>query len=199
MPKVVGIYGGSFNPPHYGHLLTGITVLQKQLVDQVVYVPVNKHPDGKNLAPFNDRLEMCIRMVQGFVPFRVSDIELEIPGVSYSIKTVKAIISEYNGIHTRPENRCSFRFIVGYDCVLARHTWGSNWNEINSLAPVLPVSRLGLEAKDEEYKPIELITQSSISSTEVRNRVKQGLPVDNLVPKAIEKYIHEKGLYINNG
>src|SRR4029079_1745454 len=88
----VGVFGGSFNPPHLGHRELIAALLERDLVDQVRVVPVYAHPFGKELAPFADRLAMCRLAFAGLGPrVRVSAIEKDLGGRSYTVRTLEAM------------------------------------------------------------------------------------------------------------
>jgi len=181
--KTWAIYGGSFNPPHFGHLFVIEYLLNMEGIDGVLIIPTYKHPDGKNLVDFNTRVEMLQDMISEKEQVFVSRVEEELGGVSYSIRTVQHLVSEYKDLN--------FRFIVGSDCVMNKQTWGEDWDKINAIAPMFVIGRAGCEV---DGVPTIM---PNISSTKVRALIKE-LDLQEaakLLPKIVLDNIIEKGLY----
>lgn len=175
----VALYGGSFNPPHLAHQLAMTCVLSTARVDEVWMVPTFKHPFDKQLAPFADRVRMCELATADFARVRVSRVEEELGGESYTLTTVQALRTRH------PDDR--FALVIGADLVAERERW-HGWSELKTLVDFIVVGRQGSPATG----AIEL---PPISSTMVRDKIARGEPIDAIVPARVVDYIRERGLY----
>ena len=182
-PGRVALFGGSFNPPHLGHQMAILFVLETEPVDQLWMIPTYRHPFGKQLAPFADRLEMCRRAARGFGErVLVSEVERELgQESSRTYDTVVELRRRHPGI--------SLRLVIGEDILAERHAW-HRWDDLVALAPPIVLRRsLGAGAR------AGLVELPSISSTEVRNALAAGHSAVPLVPAAVMDYIAQRGLY----
>ncbi len=199
-PRRVGILGGTFNPIHHGHIQMAQGVRRALRLDEVLLIPAadppHKEVDGHIGA--EHRYQMACLAVEGLEGISVSDIELVRGGKSYTVDTVLELKRRC------PQDR--FHLIVGSDLLDDLPTW-SRAEELMRLAAIVGVKRQGQAAGDEEAASrlraeygaeIELldIQVPSVSSTLVRDRVYDALPIEGLVPPAVETYIYEQGLYI---
>ena len=181
--KRVAIFGGSFNPPHVSHVLAVTYALSTAPIDDVLVVPVFQHPFAKELASFDDRLEMC-RLAMGWLPgVTISKVEQELGGESRTLRTVEHLIA------TRP--RDAFRLLVGADVLADLPKW-HRFDRIRELAPPIVLGRAGVEEREapEAFLP-------AVSSTELRDRLAAG-DVDAIrarVPTKVLEYIAEHRLY----
>jgi nicotinate-nucleotide adenylyltransferase len=177
----VAVFGGSFNPPHVAHQMVCLYVLETQPVDKLLVVPTYKHAFDKQLAPFDDRLEMCRRAMAPLGPrAEVSDIERELGGeASRTLVTLEALIARHPG--------WSFRLVIGADILREVEKW-YRWSDIEKLAPPIVVGRGGYDKQD----GIEL---PALSSTEIRARIGRGASPLPLVPRSVAEYIVGKNLY----
>jgi nicotinate-nucleotide adenylyltransferase len=176
----VAIYGGSFNPPHVAHQLAALYVLETQPVDELWFVPCFKHPFEKSLESFEDRLEMCRRAAAALGPrARVSDCEGRLGGESRTLRTVTALRTENPGIE--------LALIIGADLVRELPSWYGS-AELQRLVRFIVVGRGGFEGGVGPAMP-------AISSSEVRERLRTGQPVDALVPRSVLDYVRERKLY----
>ncbi len=177
---VVGVYGGSFNPPHVGHALVAGWLGWTRRVDEVWLVPAFQHAFAKALAPWEVRVAAC-RALAGAVGAHVSvvDIEARLPTPSYTIQTLDALALRHPG--------CQLRLVVGADVQSQRSQW-RDWPRIAAeYAPVV-VGRAGYPEVDGAP------TFPGVSSTEVRARLARGEPVDALVPAAVLEVWRGAGL-----
>jgi len=188
----VGIFGGSFNPPHMGHILATGWALSIQIIQEVWVIPAGGHPFGKELVPLGDRMEMCRRAFNCFGP-RVSVLDSERgEGVHYSIDTLRKLIEEHPGI--------LFRWIVGSDAIGDAPRW-KQYDELTRLAPPIIIPRLGHSSKtqDEIYtgEHCDDFVLPDLSSTWIRHKINSGESDDleGLVPATVIHWITEKGLY----
>jgi len=175
----VAIYGGSFNPPHVAHQMALAYVLATARVDEVWMLPTFKHPFDKQLVPFGDRVKMCELAASPFKAVRVSRVEEELGGDSYTLRTIKVLNERH------PDHR--FSLVIGADLVAERERW-HGWPELKELVPFIVIGREGSPATG----GIEL---PAVSSTIVRQRLAAGESVDNLVAADVLDYIRARGLY----
>lgn len=175
----VAIYGGSFNPPHLAHQLAITCVLATARVDELWMVPTFKHPFDKQLAPYADRVRMCELAAAPFVGVRVSRVEEELGGESYTLRTLKALMARHPGDE--------LLLVIGADLVAERERW-HGWAELSQIAKFIVVGRQGAPAQGGVELP-------PISSTLVRQKVARGEPIDALVAASVVDYIGQRGLY----
>jgi nicotinate-nucleotide adenylyltransferase len=175
----VALYGGSFNPPHVSHQLAALYVLETQPVDELWFVPCFKHPFDKALEPFEDRLEMCRRAAAALGPrARVSDVEGRLGGESRTLRTVTALLSEDPGLE--------LSLVLGGDLVGELPSWYGA-EQLRRLVRLIVVARTGF--------PGDGPAMPEVSSSEVRDRLRRGEPVDSLLPRSVLDYIRERKLY----
>ena len=177
------LFGGSFDPPHAGHLLALAYVLGVARVERALMVPCFRHPFDKRLAPFAHRLEMCRLAAQPFGRrVEVSDVEARLGGESRTLRTVQALREE------RPEDQLVL--VIGADLVGERERW-FGYPELERLVEFFVVGRAGY-APPEGRPSIDI---PDVSSTEIRARVRRGEPVTGLLPAAVADYVVAHGLY----
>lgn len=197
-----GIYGGTFNPIHLGHIHILKEFVRRLSLDRVLLIPTGTppHKAAPSLASAEDRLAMCRLAADGLdsVPIRVSTIEIDRGGKSYTANTLAALHGQY------PNDR--LYFLMGEDMFLTLDTW-YHPEEICKLAVLCasPRSHDGYEkllAKKTELEEklsaecrIEDIPYFAASSTQVRALAANGDDLSALVPPAVEKYIKANGLY----
>jgi len=190
--KRIACLGISANPPHLGHLAAARQILKNAAIDEVWFVPCYKHAFAKHLIPWQHRLKM-IKMMEG-PGIKVCDIEKE-NGFSYTIKTLRKLKKQY------PEYQ--FFWAVGSDIILSNEykKW-KKWKELSRLIKFYVVQRPGYQLeKDSIPECFELLPKipfltKDISSTLIRERLKRGLNIKNLVSLKVEKYIFKNKLYI---
>lgn len=180
---VVAFFGGSFNPPHVGHVLAVTYVLATQAIDEVRIVPCYRHPFGKELLSFEHRFAMC-ELAMGWLPrVNVSRVEQELGGESRTLRTIQHLYA------TEPGNR--FRLVVGADVLLEGSRW-HGFDEIRKLAQPIVLGRAGIEAPG---SPPPLLPD--VSSTKVRDALATRArdELEAIVPRAVLSYIEAHGLY----
>jgi len=188
-----GIFGGTFDPPHHGHLIAAEFVREQQNLDRVFFVP-NSIPPNKStegVSPPQDRLAMLRAAVKNFPFFEVMDIEISRGGISYTVDTIRLLKKLFPGDE--------LQLIIGVDNLTEFDTW-KDPEDILSLVHVIAMSRPGpggAAPAFQERKGVSIcnIPLIDISATEIRQRVGKGLPIRFLVPAEVEEYIREKGLY----
>ena len=180
--EVIGVFGGSFDPPHCGHVLLAAYAISAAPIDRLLVVPTFEHPFGKPLAPFEHRVAMTARAFGVLRGAEVSRIEEELGGASYTVRTLEAL----RGLAPRAE----LRLLVGADVLGDLEKW-RDFERVRALAPLFVVGRSGYPREDGMETP----DLPAISSTVVRARLRAGDRVTGLVPRAVERYCFEHGLY----
>lgn len=192
-------FGGTFNPPHHGHLRCAQAVAGKAGYDKVVLIPTGQPPHKRDeaaaaeLAPAHDRLVMCQRATRLLPLFDVSDIETRHLGVSYTIDTARRL---------RQQGMREVHWLIGADMLLHLPHWhrpDELLREVRFVVMARPGWHIDWNAVPERIRHLQdhvvEAPQVDISGTEIRARVRQGLPIDHLVPPAVAEYITERGLY----
>jgi nicotinate-nucleotide adenylyltransferase len=214
----VGIFGGTFNPIHYGHLRAAEEVKEKLAIDKILFIPSGNPPlKTRDIAEAKHRYEMARLALEDSTLFELSDIECRLPGKSYTIKTVE-ILNEMN-----PNSE--FFLVLGIDAFLDIPNW-RHPEELMKLTNFILISRPGLRFADLKTSPylkinrktfLELdrkqtehytatlqtgnkaellnITPIGISSTEIRNLVRRGKSLKYLLPAKVQSYIITNKLY----
>jgi nicotinate-nucleotide adenylyltransferase len=187
----VGIFGGTFDPIHLGHLITAQSVREIRNLDKIIFIPsyVSPHKvDVESTSP-EDRLEMIKLSIAGIGFFDYSDFEIKREKISYTIETLKEMKKRYNYLE----------FIIGYDNIFQFHTW-KDPDEIFKLAKIVVLKRKSSyppPEKDKYYNAAEFVQTRGIeiSATDIRERVKNGLPINYLVTEEVKNYIYKNKLY----
>ncbi|UCH87685.1 MAG: nicotinate-nucleotide adenylyltransferase [Dehalococcoidia bacterium] len=197
----LGILGGTFDPPHVGHLILAEEARQALELEQVLFVPAGApwRKAGRELSPREDRLAMVQLAVGDSLHFAVSILEIEREGPSYTAETLAAL-------HQQLPADSEIFFIVGQDSLADLPNWRQP-QRIISLARLAVAVRTDWASAqaDALEKEVPGISQRlvwldtpriDISSTAVRDRVRQGLSIRDWVPPAVEEYIRQNKLYV---
>lgn len=222
MAKKIGIFGGTFNPIHLGHLRAAVELREGFGLDALYLIPAASppHKDHANLASAADRMAMVQRAIAGHAGLRVSDIELKRQGPSFTIDTVCAFRKYL------PEDAWLY-LIMGLDAFLEIETWKA-YRDLLHIVPLIVMNRpdrrgriqpsannavsallsegalQGYECSMDgpcfthcEKQPIFTynVTAMDISSTRIRDLIRQNQAIDFLVPESVREYITAKGLY----
>ena len=203
----IGIMGGTFNPIHYGHLVTAEEALSQFKLDRVIFIPTGQPPHkttGKLASP-EDRYMMTVMATASNSHFFVSRIETERKGKSYTIDTVKELKFTYG-------QSAAFYFITGADAILEILTW-KNPEEIITMCKFIAATRpdydlskieelkkklFGINANPQVTKDsisIMEIPALAISSTDIRLRIKTCRPIKYLLPESVCNYLLKNDLY----
>jgi len=189
----LGLFGGTFNPPHSGHLIVIESVQDQMHFDRILFIPSSNPPHKSDplLAPAAARLEMTRLAIHDNEAFAVSDIECTRQGTSYTVDTVQGLAEKHPG--------ADFSFIIGADNFMELETWRSP-EDIFAKAGLIVMTRPGYTsgAPNNRYTKLARfihVPPVGISSTEIRRRVKHGRSIRYLVPLAVEEYITRHGLY----
>ena len=176
----VALFGGSFNPPHVGHQLAALYVLETAPVDALWLVPCFLHAFDKQLAPFQRRVAMCEALAAPFGGrVRVDTIEGQLGGVSRTLNTVKAL--------QKANPAFKFSLLIGSDLKHELHSWYCA-EELVKLVEFIVVRRSGSD-------PQSVVAMPAVSSTQVRSRLAAGLSIDAQVPRRVLDLIQQHNLY----
>ena len=208
--NLMGVFGGTFDPVHYGHLRTAFEMLQALRFQEVRFMPCGNPPHrGETFADAELRLEMVRVATTGLPGFVVDDRELKRDGPSYSVDTMSALRAEY------PDR--SLALIIGMDAFLGLPAW-HEWQELLELSHIVVAHRPGWRAPDMgtlgellaargTHRVDDLhetsagriyihdVTQLEISSTEIRELVAAGRDPRFLTPDAVGEVIRNSGCY----
>lgn len=198
----VAILGGTFNPIHNGHLYLAKECAQILDFGQVLLMPtaIPPHKQPKELLSNEDRLALCRLAAQEDPLFQVSDLEMKLPPPSYTYRTLRELHAQ------KPDD--SFFWIMGGDMLLSFAKW-VRYEEILSLSTIVAAAREPGEYEQMKRYHREVLHDSDrvkllavraypVSSTEIRNRIHQGLPWTHLVPQGVADYLQEHRCYLSN-
>lgn len=192
----IGIFGGTFDPPHNAHLTLANAAMEQLKLDEVVFVPAGRNPlkSGRTQSPGKLRLEMTRIVTEGNPNFAVSDVEIARGGPSYTVDT----LSELQ--HIMPGE---YWLIMGADSLNGMGAWKAPEKIIRmarlAVAYRPPLDALVLDAKIDDHikERIDWIQMppSDISASEIRETIRRGRSAEPWVPKAIQQYIDKNRLY----
>lgn len=186
----IGVYGGSFDPPHVAHVLLATYALAVGGFDRVVVVPVFAHAFHKALMPFPHRVRMCELAFAELASVQVSGVEAELPTPSLTLVTLERLARDYPG--------AEFGLLVGSDVLAESSKWHA-FDEIVRRAPLFVVGRGGHAPASEAE-----VSLPAVSSTRVRElcRARRDpaarAELTKLVPRGVLRYIEEHDLYGTN-
>lgn len=186
--KKVGILGGTYNPPHIGHLMIANEVKHALDLDEVRLMPtaMPPHKDADNQVTKEQRLEMVRLAVGETCGLTVSSYEIDRGGISYTFDTMKCL--------TEKEPDTKFYFIIGGDMIDQLDTW-HRIEELLDLMTFVGVNRPGWQSETDYPVQLVSIPEIDLSSTLLRERFQTGGPVTFLVPQSVEAFIRREGLY----
>ncbi|MFW5966923.1 MAG: nicotinate (nicotinamide) nucleotide adenylyltransferase [Persicimonas sp.] len=184
--RSIGLYGGSFNPPHVCHTLTTVWAMQTHSLDEVWWVPTYQHAFSKDLVSFEHRRRLCqlaLRHIDGAV---ISDIEREMGGESRTVDTVRALSERY------PSH--DYSLIVGSDILEEADRW-KDWEGLMEMVDLIVIGRAGHHPDDEPDSTEFRLPD--ISSTETRRALREGdyEALRYWLSREVIDYIAEHGLY----
>lgn len=200
-PERLGIFGGTFDPIHVGHLVAAVNVRHGLDLDRVLLVVANRpwqKVGTRPVTPAEDRLALVEAAVAGHPGLEASDLEIRRGGVSYTADTVADLARAHPG--------AELFLVVGADVAAALSSWERveevraavtlvvvNRGSVGGLGPVPPPALDGWRVVGIEIPALE------ISSTDLRERAASGRPLDYLVPEAVIRVIRERSLYADGG
>lgn len=186
----IGVFGGTFDPPHLGHLVAASEAAQVLGLERVVWVPSASHPfkGGRVRTSAEVRLEMVRGAIAGDARFEASDLELRRAGPSYTVDTLRELAVGTGGTE--------LFLLIGADNLRELPLWHEP-GEIVRLARLAVVTREGEGVPPDSVFPARqvAIPRLDVSSTEVRRRVARGACIRYLVPEPVREIIERRGLY----
>ena len=216
-PVRLGLFGGTFNPVHFGHLRAAEEIAEIMRLETILFIPASS-PPHKNLSPlvkFSHRFEM-VRLATSDRPgFTVSDMEAHREGPSFTVDSLRQMHEKYGG-------ELDAYFVVGHEAFLELPTW-KDYTELFKLTNFVIINRPEYHPEQAErllrekvspdfsWDPglnaftcpelrnvyYQEITRLDVSSTEIRDRLARGTSIRYLVPERVRAYIHENNLYQN--
>ena len=188
--KKIGLFGGTFNPIHIGHLAIAEAATEILKLDKIIFIPsyIPPHKGSRNVISEKYRFEMVKLATKNNVLFETSDFEIKKPGRSYSFDTIKHFKKAYSP-------KAKFYFLIGADMLKSLHLW-KRINEIKKMVTFVAINRLGYNDTRSKIKVRSIKTLDlGISSTYIRQRVKAGKTVRYLIPGKVLDYIKQHKLY----
>jgi len=196
----LGVLGGTFDPPHAGHLTLGEVALSDLGLDKVLFIPAGEpwRREGREISPAEDRLAMTRLAIEGKPGFEASAIEIERPGPTYTVDTLGELLARYG-----PETE--LYVILGQDALLDL----PNWKEPGRIIALAPLA-VALRSPGRDFDVTELegavpgisrrlivlpMSYVDVSATALREWARKGVDLGDLVPAAVQAYIREHGLY----
>lgn len=183
--KKIGIFGGTFDPIHHGHLILARETLEQLALDRVLFIPAAHSPHKLRQAPASAALrwEMLLAAIAGESDFAASRLELDRPGPSYSLDTAEQLRAEMS--------ETKFFWLIGEDNLPALQTW-RRFTDLERLVQFVVLTRSALGVAT-DYPVVQ--RNIDISASAIRNRVARGQSIRYLVPEAVERIIRRAKLY----
>ena len=188
----VAFLGGSFNPPHAGHQLACLLLLEMEGFEQVWLVPCYRHAFSKQLAAFSHRVQMCRRMARPFGE-RVVVEQIERELLDEGVNRTAATLDLLAGRHPQDD----ITLVVGSDLIGELDQW-KDFQRIVARHQLLVLPRTGYSYERGPWR-VAGLRLPEVSSTQLRRRLAAGQSIDGLVPTAVAEYISLHGLYATNG
>ena len=185
MTSRIGLLGGTFDPIHNGHIAIAKTAIQQLKLDKLLLIPAGNPWQKSEFSDSKHRLEMVKKAGNDLEKVEVSDIEVNKTGPTYTFETLQELHKKY------PNSELIL--ILGSDAIAGFDTWKEP-NLVKTLARIYVVQRAGDFTQDWHFDRIQM-PPIEISSTEIRERVKNNEMISELVPKSVNEYISANGLY----
>ena len=191
--KKICLFGGTFDPPHIGHLLVAQTIFEAENFDKIVFIPTFKSPQKNNITNIKDRLAMLRMGVTSNPNFEISDLEIQRGGTSYAIDTIR----EY-----KSDQDCDSRelfYLIGSDSLQTFHTWKEP-REILDECQVIVALRPGFLPSDISNWILRKVRFASIprfeiGSSTIRSRWRENKTIRYMVTQPVWEYINDHGIY----
>ncbi|HZE12267.1 MAG TPA: nicotinate-nucleotide adenylyltransferase [Chthoniobacterales bacterium] len=183
--KKIGIFGGTFDPVHHGHLILARDAIEQLELDELLFIPAALSPHKLEQTPAiaDARVEMLRAAIQGEPRFCLDTLELERPAPSYAVDSIEALRIREPG--------AQFVYLIGEDNVARLSTW-HRFPELSQMVQLAVLDRTGLKTEH----PFPTVRRHvDISATDIRNRVARGQSIRYLVPLAVEEIIRQRQLY----
>lgn len=197
--KKYGIFGGSFNPIHYGHLMICEYIKEEMGLDKVIFIPTGNPPHKEIGVSAEDRYEMVKLAISSNPDFEISDIETTRVKLSYTVDTIRELKKIYK------EEK--LYFLIGLDSLFQLKTW-KKIRDLSGEIEFVVALRPGYLDREDIIKEIDFLRENfgtrikliktplyEISSTDLRNRIHEGKSLRYLIPKKVLDYIKESGFY----
>jgi nicotinate-nucleotide adenylyltransferase len=189
----IGVFGGTFDPPHVGHLLLAADAREALSLDRLIFIPVWAQPFKVGTPPVasaQDRLEMVRLAVADDANYAVDDAEIDRKGLSYTVDTLEHLAARFQGSR--------LFLLMGQDSLSGFPKW-RNPERIRELATVAVMRRSGDAERGLQSEADGVVSVSTrrvdLSSTEVRDRLRAGKSIKGFVPESVERFIEARGLY----
>jgi len=192
----VGVMGGTFDPPHNGHLAFAHAAISELKLDEVIFVPANRNPlkDRGSIASAKHRLAMVQAMIDPETNLSACDLEIQKGGMSYAVETMTELSIAYPG---------EYWFLVGFDALKDFSNWKQPQRLLRlcrlgvALRPPATKENLLVRISKEIIERIDLVPMPAmdVSSSSIRNNLIGGRPASKDLPKTVNNYIHSHNLY----
>ncbi len=189
----IGVFGGTFDPPHVGHLLLAADASEALRLDLLIFIPAGAQPfkvDTPSAASGRDRLEMVRLAISRDANYAADDTEINREGLSYTVDTLEHLAGRYPG--------AELFFLLGQDALAGFQQW-RNPERILELATLALMMRSGAVEVGDWRKAERLVVLSTrrvdVSSTEIRERLRAKKSIKGFVPESVERFIEARGLY----
>lgn len=189
----IGVFGGTFDPPHIGHLLLASDAREALRLDRLIFIPAGQQPfkvDAPPVASARDRLEMVRLAIADDANYAVDDTEITRAGLSYTVDTLEYLAGRHVG--------SQFFFLLGQDAAAGFRKW-RNPERILEIATLALMMRAGSEDavgwRNFEGLVMVSLRRVDVSSTEIRERLRAGKSIKGFVPESVERFIEARGLY----
>ena len=191
--KKICLFGGTFDPPHIGHLLVAQTIFEAENFDKIVFIPTFKTPKKNNISDIKDRLAMLRMGVTSNPNFEISDLEIQRGGTSYTIDTIREYKSDQD------YDSRELYYLIGSDSLQTFHTWKEP-REILDESQVIVALRPGFRPSDISNWILRKVRFASIprfeiSSSTIRSRWQKNKTIRYMVTQSVWEYINDHGIY----
>jgi nicotinate-nucleotide adenylyltransferase len=191
--KKICLFGGTFDPPHIGHLLVAQTIFEAENFDKIVFIPTFKTPRKNNISNIKDRLAMLRMGVTSNPNFEISDLEIQRGGTSYTIDTIREYKSDQN------YDSRELYYLIGSDSLQTFHIWKEP-REILDESQVIVALRPGFRPSDISnwiLRKVRFanIPRFEISSSTIRSRWQENKTIRYMVTQPVWEYINDHGIY----
>ena len=191
--KKICLFGGTFDPPHIGHLLVAQTIFEAEKFDKIVFIPTFKSPQKNNTTHIKDRLAMLTMGVTSNPNFEISDLEIQRGGTSYAIDTIREYKSDQDC------DASELFYLIGSDSLQTFHTWKEpekildEWQVIVALRPgFLPSDISNRILRKVRFASIP---RFEIGSSTIRSRWRENKTIRYMVTQPVWEYINDHGIY----
>ena len=187
----IGIFGGTFDPPHVGHVLAASDAIDALALDRVVFIPAAEQPlkAGATVASAGDRLAMLEAAIHGDPRLAADPIEIERGGLSFTVDTLRALRERW-----REDRELALFLLLGADVAATLPKWREP-EAVATLAEIVCLTRAGGSEGPPTAGRAIATRRVDVSSTEIRSRVRAGRSIRGFVPDAVAAYIAERRLY----